>query len=112
MSDITLEKTHALLKKLAEYVMNEVATKKELVQKADKNDFIVLKQDVDEIRQDVKENKKKLNIIIDGMDTQIKQLDIIRTEQVATNVALQRHEKRITVLEEKQSGYRIRDAEE
>ena len=47
-----------------------------------------------------------------GMDAQAKQLDIIRTEQVATNAALQRHEKRITVLEEKLTGYRIRDAEE
>jgi len=30
MSEITLEKTHALLEKLAEYVMNEVPTKREV----------------------------------------------------------------------------------
>ena len=101
MSDITPEKTHALLEKLAEYVMNEVATKKELEQKADKNDFIVLKQEIDKVRQDVKENKAILNIIIESMDAQAKQLDIIRTEQTATNTALLRHEKRITALEEK-----------
>ena len=101
MSDITPEKTHALLERLAEYVMNEVATKKELNQKADKNDFIVLKHEIDKVRQDVKENKAILNIIIESMDAQAKQLDIIRTEQAATNAALLRHEKRITVLEEK-----------
>ncbi len=89
MAEINLEKVHDLLERLAEYVMNKVATKRELAQKADKNDFIVLKQDVDEIRQDVKENKVKLNTIIDGMDAQAKQLDIIRTEQTAFHSAFQ-----------------------
>ena len=47
-----------------------------------------------------------------GMDAQVKQLDIIRTEQVAFNSAFSRLEKRATNLEEKEPGYRIRDAEE
>ena len=101
MSDITPENTHALLEKLAQYVMNEVATKKELKQKADKNDFIVLKHEIDKVRQDLKENKAILNIIIESMDAQAKQPDIIRTEQAAKHAALLRHEKRITALEEK-----------
>ena len=53
------------------------------------------------------------HIVLTGLnDEQATQLDIIRTEQVATNAALQRHEKRITALEEKGTGYKIRDAEE
>ena len=33
MPDITLEKNHALLEKLAEYVMNELPTRKEVDEK-------------------------------------------------------------------------------
>ncbi len=58
-----------------------------------------------------KADKNNIRAILNGMDAQAKQLDIIRTEQVATNSALQWHEKRIMVLEEKQTDYRIRDAE-
>jgi len=82
MSKPTPEKTHALLEKLAEYVMNEVATKSE----------------VNEIKKDVKDNKQKISIIIDGQDKQAKQLDDIKTEQIATNSALLRHEERIAAL--------------
>jgi len=46
-------------------------------------------------------------------DSQATQLDIICTEQDATNAVLQRHEKkRIAALEEKEASYRIWDAEE
>jgi len=110
VSDITPEKTHALLEKLAEYVMDKIPTiEKKFDQKANKSDFAGLAQRADEIQQHIKENKQKLNIIIDGLDAQAKQLDIIRTEQAATNAALLRHEKRISALEEKDTGYRVKD---
>ena len=106
MPDITLEKTHALLEKLAEYVMNEVPTRREMNVR-----FEQVERKLETIEEE-KADKKDIRTILNGMDAQVKQLDIIRTEQVATNAALQRHEKRIATLEEKESGYRIRDAEE
>ena len=110
MSDITLEKTHALLEKLAEYVMNEVPTRREMNARFENIDarFVQLeaelqttKTDVQEIKMDLRETRENIGLILDGMDVQTKQLDIIRIEQVATNAALLRHEKRITALEEK-----------
>ena len=50
---------------------------------------------------DEKADKKDFQMLLDGQDKIIKELDNIRTEQVATNSALLRHEKRITALEEK-----------
>ena len=85
MSAITLEKTHALLEKLAEYVMNKIPD---------------IEEKLDKMKQE-KADKRDIQLILDGMDAQAKQLDIIRTEQAATNAALLRHEKRITALEEK-----------
>ncbi|NIA12271.1 MAG: hypothetical protein GWP10_21770 [Nitrospiraceae bacterium] len=85
MSDRTLEKTHALLERLAEYVMTKIP---KIEQKLDKLEL-------------EKADKRDIRLILDGMDAQAKQLDIIRTEQVATNAGLLRHEKRIRALEEK-----------
>ena len=85
MSEITVDKTHALLEKLAEYVVTEVATKKELAQKAGKKDLEKL--------------EKKVDTLIDGMDSQAKEHEIFRLEQAAISKTLDRHEKRITTLE-------------
>jgi len=120
MAEINLEKVHSLLEKLAEYVMNEVPTNRKVDARFEKIDsrFENLERRLNKIeeekadKKDVEKIKQGINTLLNGMDAQVKQLDIIRTEQVATNTALQRHEKRITVLEEKQTGYRIRDAEE
>ena len=90
MSEITVEKTHALLEKLAEYVVNEVATKKELAQRAGKKDLEKL--------------EKKVDTLIDGMDSQAKEHEIFRLEQAAISKTLDRHENRITALEEKDQG--------
>ena len=93
----TRQEVDGKIDKLAEYVMNEVPTKKELNHSL-KTLQIVLdqkadKKDVDEIRQD-------LQIIINGMDKQVQQLDIIRTEQVAFDQAFNRLEKRVEKLEQ------------
>jgi hypothetical protein len=90
MSEITLEKIHALLERLAGYTMSDLPTRKEMVEKLDQK---ADQKDVDEIKQD-------LQIIINGMDKQVKQLDIIRTEQVAFNQAFNRLEKRVEKLEQ------------
>jgi len=112
MSDITLEKMHKLLEKLAEHVVNKVPTREEVITKEEFSKAInylhgALDKKAD--KKDVEKIEQGISTLLEGMDAQVKQLDIIRTEQVATNTALQRHEKRIATLEEKQTGYRIRD---
>ena len=116
MAEINLEKVHSLLEKLAEYVMNEVPTNRKVDARFEQVDarFEQVERRFEKIEKELesKADKKDIQLILNGMDAQAKQLDIIRTEQVATNAALQRHEKRITVLENKETSYRIRDAEE
>jgi polyhydroxyalkanoate synthesis regulator phasin len=97
MSEITIEKTHKLLEKLADYVMNEVPTKKELL--VVKNDVSLVTEGVNELREDVQNIKGSLNIILDGMDGQAQQLNIIRTEQAAFNHGFNRLEERVEKLE-------------
>ena len=109
MPEITLEKSHALLKKLAEYVMNEVPRKSEVPTKQEMNERFeqmdsrfermarVLADKAD--KKDVEKIHQKLNKLLEGMDSQVTQLDIIRTEQYATSATLDRHEKRLDVLE-------------
>jgi len=75
MADITIEKTHDLLEKLAEYVMNEVPTRREMNARFER------------LETDVQETKENVRLILNGMGAQAKQLDIIRTEQVAFNSA-------------------------
>ena len=109
MSKITPEDTHALVEKLIEYVMNEVPTNKvinEKFEQVDKkfeqlNKRLEIIEDQKADKKDIEELKGKVNLIISGMDKQAQQLDNIRTEQVATNSALLRHEERITALEAK-----------
>ena len=106
MNKITLEKTHALLEKLAEFVMNEVSTKQETNKR-----FEQLEQRLEKTEQQ-KADKTDVRKILDGLDSQAKQLDIIRTEQTATLHVINRIEKRVANLEEKETGYRIRDKRE
>ena len=73
MAEITLEKNHALLEKLAEYVMNEVSTKQEVDEKIGKVDTkidklaeyvlneVATKKEVDEKFQKVDENFQKVD---------------------------------------------------
>ena len=96
MSDITLEKTHALLEKLADYVMTEIpAIKEKLDQKANKADLDQL--------------ENKVNLLLDGMDAQAQQLDILRTDMKAVSGTLDLHEERLGSLEEHTFGHRVRD---
>jgi hypothetical protein len=103
MSEITHEKTHSLLEKLAVYVMNEVPRKEEVPTKHDLNVAIqaiqtALDQKAD--KKDVEKLEGKVDTLIDGMDKQAQQLDIIRTEQLAFNHGFNRLEKRVEKLEQ------------
>ena len=134
MPEITLEKTHALLEKLAEYVMNEVTRKSEVPTRQEmdagfakvderfakvderfaKVDECFAKVDTRFAKVDTrlaqleyrlekieleKADKKDIQTILSGLDKQAKQLDIIRTEQVAFNHAFRRLEKRVETVE-------------
>jgi hypothetical protein len=109
MPEISLEQTHALLKKLAEYVMNEVPRKSEVPTKQEMNERFtqvdvrfermarVLADKAD--KKDIEIVQQKLDKILEGMDSQVGLLDIIRTEQYATSATLDRHEQRLGKLE-------------
>jgi hypothetical protein len=103
MADITLEKNHALLEKLAEFVMNKIPQIERtlaqleagLAKKVDKSDLLK----VDE----------KINRLLEGIDHQAKEIDDFRIEKKAISYTLDVHEERIGVLEERNLGYRVRE---
>ena len=107
MDKITLEKTHALLEKLAEHVMNNIPTKQEMNARFERVDTRF-----DRVELDLKETKTDVKTIIEGMDTQAKELEIVRHERIAISHTLDRHEQRITKLEQNHTGYRINDKED
>jgi len=106
MPEITLEKTHALLEKLAEYVMNEVPKKSEVPTKDEINArfekvdrrFAIIEHWLERLELE-KADKQDIETILNILDKQTKQLDIIRTEQVAFDHAFRRIEKRVEILE-------------
>jgi hypothetical protein len=109
MAKIKPEDTHMLLEKLVEYVMSEVPTKKDMNSKFEQVDskFAKVNSRFDQIEnrlaslEEKKADKKDVQNIINILDKQAKQLDDLKTEHVATNSALLRHEERITDLEQK-----------
>ncbi len=106
MPDITLEKTHALLEQLAEYVTTQVATRQELNElRHEMNEKFALKADVQRIDD-------KVDLILEGMDAQAQQLDILRTDMKAVSGTLDFHEGRLGSLEEHNFGRRVRDDKE
>ena len=96
MSEITLKKTHALLEKLAEYVMSKIP---QLEADLAKN-------------ADLQRVEKKINRLIDGIDHQAKEIDDFRTEKKAISYTLDVHEQRLGTLEERIFGGRVRDKSE
>ncbi|HDQ15607.1 MAG TPA: hypothetical protein ENN45_00935 [Bacteroidetes bacterium] len=107
MEEITLEKIHAMLERMAEHIVNEVPTKKEVDEKFQKVDekfqrvydaILELKEEKTD-KKDFEILKNKLETLLDGQYEIIKQLDIIRTEQYATSATLDRHEQKLEALE-------------
>ena len=77
MSEPILKKTHELLEKLAEYVMTEVPTKrevekhfqeieKELDCKADKKDLIIVKEELTDVKEKLSTVKENVQMILNG----------------------------------------------
>jgi peptidoglycan hydrolase CwlO-like protein len=127
MSTITLEKSHALLTKLAEYVMNELpkmdaklskldarmdqldARMDQLDTRMDRFDTRIdhfearLEQKAD--KQDLKRIEDKIDMLLEGMDAQAGQLDFLRTEMAAVSKTLDVHNERLGKLEQHNFGY-------
>ncbi|MDZ7721943.1 MAG: hypothetical protein U5R06_03710 [candidate division KSB1 bacterium] len=113
MSEITLEKTHGLLEKLADYVMTEIpAIKQKLDQKADKTELINLDNKVNTLGNRVNSLDNKVNMLLEGMDAQSKQLEMLSTDMKSRVRTLDIHEQRLAMLEERVFGERIRDDQE
>ena len=95
MAGQTIKKTHELLEKLAGYVMSEVPKKGEVPTKQEMNEgFQRVGKEINEVKQNV-------NLILEGMDAQIKDTEILKTEQIAIKSGLTRVEKRVDSLEKK-----------
>jgi len=118
MSEITLEKTHALLEKLAEYVMNEVPTRKEVNERFGQIDkrfeqidkrFEQIDKRFEKIEERFSQIDKRFEKIEEQIEQILKQLDLIRTEQRVFSQTFELHHKRLEVLEEKSTEYRIRE---
>jgi chromosome segregation ATPase len=117
MSEITPEKTHKLLEKLVEHVMNNGPAKGEVPSKAEfqclavKVDSIEgklgslevkvfsLGTTIGSVEDKVSSLEGKIDTLIDGLDGQAQQLDNIRTDQMAFHHSFDRLEKRVENLE-------------
>ena len=116
MSEMSLEKTYALLEKLAEYVMTQVATKQEVNdlrhEMNEKFETKADKIDVDRLGQKVNQLDNKVNLILEGMDAQAKRLETLTIENMSTSRTLNIHEDRLGELEEHVFGARVREDDE
>ena len=77
-----------------------------------KGDMQYMKGDVLHMKGDSRQTKSDIATILNILDQQAKNIDIIRTEQTAISHVIDRHEKRITALEENETGYKIQDKKE
>ena len=111
MEEITLEKTHALLERLAEYVMTQVATRGELNE---------LRQDMNERFEQVDKRFEQIDKRFEQVDKRFEQIDkqfvnieeqlgVIRSEQQVFTQTFELHHRRFTRLENESSGFRVRD---
>ena len=112
MAEPTLKKTHELLEKLADYVMNEVPKKSQVMTKQElEKRFNELKLEIKldmekrfqhmESELETKADKGDIQLILESMDGIVKELDSMRTEQSAFISGLRRIENRVEVLEKK-----------
>jgi hypothetical protein len=126
MSEITLEKNHELLEKLAEYMMNELPTRREVDAKlaqlreelrrtATKDELTELrieltrKASIEQLDQLRVEMNQKLDQLLRGQDAQAGQLADLRLEMAAVSKTLDVYNDRLGALEEHNFGTRVRD---
>ncbi|MBN1466110.1 hypothetical protein JXA02_10130 [candidate division KSB1 bacterium] len=117
MAEITLEKTHALLERLAEYVMTQVATRQEMNDRFAQVDerFAQIDKKFEQIDKRFEQIDKKFEQIDERFEQSDKsiqgirtQLDLIRTEQQIFVKTFDLHHKRLVLLED-ESSYRVRE---
>ena len=118
MAEITLEKLHALVEKLTDYVMTEIAAIKGKLEQHDKR--------FDQLAQIALRHEEKLNflddkvghidhnvnLLLEGMDAIAKEQDISRTERAAVSKTLDVYNERIGTPEMRVLGHRVREEEE
>jgi hypothetical protein len=110
MTEITLEKNHALLAKLAEYVMTEIPQiRAQLGKLAGKEELDDLSMQLQVVRQ---ETYEKLNTLIEGMDAQAKHVENLDIEKTAISKTLDVYNQRLGRLEVHNFGSRVRDKKE
>ena len=104
MSEITLELTHALLERLAEYVMTEVAPRRETNERFEQIDkrFDQVDKRFDQVDKRFEQIDKSIKLIHH-------QLDLIRSEQKVFADTFVLHHKRLVLLEDELPGYRVRE---
>ncbi|MDZ7721939.1 MAG: hypothetical protein U5R06_03690 [candidate division KSB1 bacterium] len=101
MTNITLKETHDLLEKLADYVMNEVPTRRELDKRfSNVNKRLEGLEQVKAEKSELKRVDRKADMLLEPQDGMVKSLDIIQTEIKAISRTLDNHEKRLADLEE------------
>jgi hypothetical protein len=95
MPDITLEKLHALVERMAEHMMTHMATK----------------TDIEYLNNEVITFKAKIDQLLVGQDSQARRIDDMNTELKAISRTLDVFNERIANLEIHNFGYRVRDKE-
>ena len=64
------------------------------------------------VMADVERVDRKINVILEGMDSQAKQLDELSTDIKAVSLTLDIHQERLAQLEEHNFGKRVRDGDQ
>ena len=111
MSEITLEQTHALLEKLADYVMTQVATRQEMNERFEQVEKRFEQIDrrfeqVDKRFEQIDQRFEQIDRTIAGIHSQ---LDLIRIEQRVFSQTFDLHHKRLQLLEDDASAYRVQE---
>ena len=107
MEKVTLEQTHALLEKLAEYVMTQVPTRAEMDKRFEQVDKRF--EQVDKRFEQMDKRFEQVDRLLYDIN---RQLDLIRTQQTVFAKTFELHHKRLELLEEPHAGYRVRDKDD
>ncbi|NIA31907.1 MAG: hypothetical protein GWP06_18600 [Actinobacteria bacterium] len=130
--NVTLEQIHALLEKLAEYVMNQVPTRAEMDKRFEQIDKRFKQMDkrfeqidkrfeqvdkrfgqIDKRFEQVDKRFEQIDKRFEQVDKQLheirQQIDLIRTGQAVFTKTFELHHKRLGILEDQHLGYRVSD---
>ena len=121
MGKVTPEETHALLEKLAEYVMTQVATRAEMNERFEQVDKRF--EQIDKRFEQIDKRFEQIDVRFEQVDARFEQkdgkltaiqqhLDLMRAEQAVFVKTFELHNKRLSLLEDEDLGYRVRDKKE